>query len=149
MKRYLIKALALQVLLGVCVYAYPQEFKANYIYDNNGNRIKATVVFLIDRGENPEVSESISIDEELNTFVNVYPNPTKGELFVDIVNAANETFEDNKSTITVWDVQGKFLHSIVVTNPKVIVNLSNEPNGIYILKLNINGKVHHIKVVKN
>lgn len=129
--------------------AYSQSFKAQYLYDENGNRIKATVFYISEGSIKPKEAEKILIDEQINTFINVYPNPTNGLLQIEVVNAPSEAFSNESNSLLVWDVQGKIVMSKIIDEPSHSIDLTGMPNGVYFLKLLFNGKVNHFKVVKN
>ena len=61
----------------------------------------------------------------------VYPNPSNGNFVV--------TTPDNATTISVTDVLGNELLSVKPNGTTTNVNLSAQPNGMYFIKVSING----------
>ena len=87
--------------------------------------------------------------EELNELpeLNIYPNPAQNELNITLRN-----FESNL-TVTIIDNLGKQIQtqsyesSSAVFNGKM--NISDLPNGMYIVSLTDGNKTSHVKVIKN
>ncbi len=69
----------------------------------------------------------------------VYPNPSKGIFVVDLTSSAK---------VIVTDVVGKLVYTSKLNEGKQTINLTNLPNGIYILKAESNGAVNAVKLIK-
>ena len=80
-------------------------------------------------------------DFAFKTLIKLYPNPTTG-----IINIVIEGYREQNLTIEVLNITGKLVYSKQLENMKVImmekIDLSDQPKGIYILKL------HNYKTVK-
>lgn len=144
------KATALALLLLSVVPTMAQTFKATYTYDANGNRISATVIYIstTPQGTSPEFKEDLTINEKSSISITIAPNPTQGNLRVDITSTNQLEINSQNSFIKVWDMQGKLLvdkNSIGLSNS---IDLSNYSNGVYILKISINGALKEYKIVK-
>lgn len=74
-------------------------------------------------------STQTDIDEFANSNVNIYPNPTKGNI--------NISFEKNTdATIEVYNMVGKLVSSNNLTNKNFTsINLNNQPIGVYFLRV--------------
>lgn len=72
--------------------------------------------------------------------VRVYPNPTSGELTIELNSG-------NVSSVEVVDLTGRVILSNT-GDSKVNVNLSNVANGIYYVKIKSNDSMEVVKVVK-
>lgn len=67
----------------------------------------------------------------LDDIVNVYPNPTRGNLTIDLGNIS----VNNTLTVAVFDVTGKSIYEqILFNNPgKLDINLEDQAKGVYIV----------------
>lgn len=68
--------------------------------------------------------------------ITVYPNPTKGELKIDITNLCGE----NQGMIMLTDIQGRIIYKNENLNQSSILDLSSQASGNYLLKVMIDGK---------
>ncbi|WP_296380928.1 two-component regulator propeller domain-containing protein [Winogradskyella sp.] len=86
------------------------------------------------------VSESLSIDEmELDEF-KYYPNPTSG-----IINfEANKTIEKT----TVYNILGQEVINLKGETNSLQLDIENYPQGIYLVKLSIQGQVKTVSIIK-
>lgn len=69
----------------------------------------------------------------VNLDFNIYPNPTTGEVFIDI-----DLENNSKVDIEITDVSGRSIKNksiIDVVNSSIYFDLSNEPSGIYFCKI--------------
>ncbi|MFA7273770.1 MAG: T9SS type A sorting domain-containing protein [Crocinitomicaceae bacterium] len=76
-------------------------------------------------------------------FMQLYPNPTKGEFNIDF--GAEVQIE----SIVMKDLSGRtILVERDFTAQTVLLDLSNESDGVYFLQVTVNGKLRVVKVVK-
>ena len=136
-----------------------------YTYDNNGNRIQRQYIPLkmsqdtvvTDSNSTVNTIDSASIAAISQTTqqqqyeamlgeqkITVYPNPTKGELQIDITNFAT----GSKGFIYVTDLQGRVIYRNENINSTNILNLSSVVNGEYILKIVMNNTSKEWIIVK-
>jgi len=88
------------------------------------------------------VSACTGITEQANSSsLNVYPNPTSGELSV----ASNNTLS---KTVEVVDVTGKIVSSSTSSMEVVKLNIKDLSSGVYYVKVYSNNTVDVLKVVK-
>lgn len=73
----------------------------------------------------------------LNSFVKVYPNPTKD--FVNIYTSSSKDFE-----IKIFDILGQQIKSVKNINK---INLTNLKNGVYVFVINQHGIQHALKIL--
>ncbi|MDI9338990.1 MAG: T9SS type A sorting domain-containing protein [Sediminibacterium sp.] len=111
-------------------------FTPAYAYtDGNGcaNTASATII----------VSGCVGLANNTSSAAefNAYPNPTSGVFTL----AFNNGLE---KTITVSDVSGKVVYTIVSDKAQIEINLSELSNGIYTVKVQGNQTVNVLKVVK-
>ncbi len=124
-----------------------------YSYDNNGNRVKREFIpfkttkdtAATDSNSTANITDSTATNQNttqqqqyeamLNEQkITVYPNPTKGELQIDITNFVI----GGKGFIYVTDMQGRVICRNENINSTNILNLSSVVNGEYILKIELN-----------
>ena len=73
-------------------------------------------------------------DPKNNAIVSVYPNPTKDKLNIETY------FSDQTLSAAIYDIDGRKVQSLPLTNGINIVSLSDITTGVYILKIsNSNG----------
>lgn len=70
---------------------------------------------------------------------NVYPNPSAGEFTIEGVNGAQ---------LEVVDLTGKVVYTNTINGGKVTLNMNNASNGVYFLKLQSQGSVNIVKLIK-
>lgn len=122
--------------------------KIVYTYDAAGNRIsRQYVVDLQTRSAtvSPEIIDSVSTGDELgDRKIVVYPNPTKGNLTVNISGGNQE----DKANLILYSSQGTLLQNINATVGSIPVNLSAYPSGYYILRVDVGKKTIEFKIIK-
>ncbi len=84
-----------------------------------------------------------------STAIKIYPNPTKGNLQIDIISQDSKVFETPSNGFVVFDANGKKLIESSTVEPKNFINLSTYPNGVYLISLTISNKTKTYKVIKN
>lgn len=89
------------------------------------------------------VSKCVGIEDVLatNGFVQVYPNPTNGDVFL----VFSEVLENQLEVI---DVTGKILISKTLTGQKINLNISHLVNGVYYVKVSNEKGLSTSKIVK-
>lgn len=147
----------MSVLLG-----QPVSFK----YDANGNRISRILTveqlssesksitdmnpeFLklpsknnSDEEESLKAVESISEYETIET--QVYPNPNRGIIYINIINMPL----NSKNEVRVYDLAGieQYINKNLESNSEI--NISNLKDGTYILLIKVNQKLFNWKIIK-
>ncbi len=80
---------------------------------------------------------------EENKYLTVSPNPTKGVVFINLNNDHNDLY------VYIYDLYGKRIFSKKITNKnKFHINLADEKNGIYVLKIVSGKKIITKKIIK-
>lgn len=86
----------------------------------------------------------VSVEELESKHYQIYPNPTKGDLIVKL----NSTFK--YAGLKLIDITGRtVINKTANSIDKNILNLSELPVGMYLLQINIDGKIHTEKINKN
>jgi hypothetical protein len=79
----------------------------------------------------------------------IYPNPSKGLFYIDLIN----TISGDKFKINVMTTSGQVLKqellSIAQNNDNLLIDLSDLPPSIYLLKIEIGNQRFYKKIVKN
>ncbi len=75
------------------------------------------------------------ITDVLNTNISIYPNPSNGSFTINLASSSNQF------NVIISDITGKIIQSYTNTNNKVLVNISNNPKGIYLIKILENNKI--------
>jgi len=91
------------------------------------------------------VVDYIGLDELSRMALNVYPNPTTGEINI-AVDGVTESYN-----VTVEDMNGRLvmnLGALINTNGTYQVNMTNLITGVYFIKLNSNGNERVVRVIK-
>ena len=83
--------------------------------------------------------EIVNVPELDKNNPTVYPNPATNNFTVDLGN-------DEKATIQLFNIVGQQVYSETITG-SAQVNVANLHSGVYMLKVNQNGKVYTTKVV--
>ena len=73
----------------------------------------------------------------------IYPNPTKGQLKIDL-QGGNEII----STLDVFNLAGSLLLHKTPASGSMMLDLSNYPSGTYILKIVVGNKASEWKIIK-
>ena len=116
----------------------------NYEYDNSGN-IKSRKVITLkssDAASDSIVESRIFEDTEIN--IKIYPNPTRGDLKIEVPD-----YKDNEILIfQAYDMNGRLLLNTKRNEASTTLDLSNFPNGTYILRMSRNGKASSWRIIK-
>ena len=114
-------------------------------YDVNGNRITRSINYNSTlKSTANKVMQQEKIEEVIDELkVTVYPNPTQGEITVEL-----EGFEEQQSSITLYDFQGKLLRIKENLSEINDIDISEFPNAIYLLRISVGNKITEYKVVK-
>jgi YD repeat-containing protein len=127
-----------------------------YSYDDNGNRVSRTLVteqlksavinFPVNKAD--ELAPAEDQKEKLiegETKIRIYPNPTRGIVKVEILNLP----EDANSKLMLYNLSGVLLLDENNLNQFSELDISRFKDGIYILRIVINGIITNWKIIKN
>ena len=130
--------------------------KIVYNYDDHGNRTER-VIYLDSKksangGNGSQTDQGGDTEEFKEKFenngkeisLNIYPNPVDQILNIVI---DTEDFPDGK--IYIYDINGKIIVSINNLSYTNSLDVSAYPDGIYFLKIEVNGKYSDWKIIKN
>jgi hypothetical protein len=106
--------------------------KANIYFDYNAPVETLPENTLFQSMKNPDVQADASIS--------VYPNPTK--------NSININCSHNIKSIQLYDVQGRLLQTHLIGENKTTLDISNQSNGVYFIKVISDKGIGVQKIVK-
>lgn len=90
-----------------------------------------------------EVSDLLLVDDIVNISIKVIPNPNPGSFKVVSSNT------EGVKNIEIYDLSGKVIYGSPTTQNETEINISDQPNGLYLLKLFINDQVFTEKIIKD
>ena len=127
--------------------------QTTYSYDENGNRTAR----IIDLGKDMEAianfNDSLQWEPELpkplqetlgEAAVNIYPNPTQGLLILESQGFALNALPEYE----VYTLSGSLLMRVEATENRQQIDLSNEPAGIYLLRIKSGILQREWKIIK-
>lgn len=145
---YKLKTLLLVLLSTICVETSMAQI--SFSYDANGNRTAKEIV--LSSMKNEDFSDSENVDKDFSIFddkigdmqIKIYPNPTKRFLRVDIQNSDS----DISGHIEILSNIGKTIYKTSNISLNNQINLSDQPHGVYVMRINLNGYVSVWKIIK-
>ena len=113
-----------------------------YQYDDAGNRT-ARIITLFGSLRSSEMPAPI--DEVIaEQSIKIYPNPTEGMLAVEIINYSDEMSID----FLLLNLSGSVIEQRSTSTAYSTFNISDHPNGVYLLRITINGESKTWKIIK-
>ena len=145
---YCIKVLAVSGLFIILSQPLLAQ-EISYTYDDNGNRVNRSILLRKSGSMNDTVSEDKSqrevFKEEIGeTQVRIYPNPTRGDLTVEISGLPLEAQVESG----IYSSSGVMVKKQKLSRHKFQIDFNIYPAGIYVLKLSIAGEVSEWKIIK-
>lgn len=83
----------------------------------------------------------VAIEEVTSDLINLYPNPTDGNINIEMT--------EDYNTIDIYDSLGRIVYSSSVEDSSLSIDISHHPSGLYLIAIKNNTDTHYIKVVKN
>lgn len=90
-------------------------------------------------GGNPRMS-----NPNVNTGIKIYPNPATNIINIELVDQNIKTDSNIKAIL--YDPQGTEIQRVEIINSTAKINVENLPSGIYVISLNIGGKIESHKI---
>jgi hypothetical protein len=133
------------VLLSVCSYA---QGRIGYSYDASGNRVKREIIMPVPKAmakQQGSLSDNRSFSDILSGHsIRLYPGSTAETLKI-CVTGLKRT---DMCSLEVYTLQGAQILSENVTTDKLDVDISDQPSGVYLFKIIINGESNTWKIIK-
>lgn len=134
--------ITLLLFMGIFI-AINAQGTLRYSYDASGNRVAREIV-LSRQAEDSKEPKAQPYEERLSTRqVKIYPNPTKGNLKIEI-----SDFTDCSGELYLYNTAGILLTQETVVSGFGVIDISNETNGLYILKIVVNNEVSTWRIIK-
>ena len=112
---------------------FSQNVPVNYYYDAAGNRVLRKIIVYYESVKAPEKPTKPLLTDQKGAFTfNVFPNPTYGQLKIQV---DRTFFEKGTATLEVIDLQGKKLLEQTYAENETGVDVSQLPVGSYILRI--------------
>lgn len=127
------------VLLASSAMAVP---KVVYTYDNVGNMIKREI--MLSRAVEQKSRQVPYSDLLSEKTIKIYPNPTDGFLQVEI----SRLDDGDRCDLDVFNLSGANIIHQNVNEQLTDLDLSSQPNGVYVLKIKINNDETSWKIIK-
>lgn len=135
------KKLLFLSLLTLSIAFYAQN-KVGFTYDNVGNRSKRAIII---SSRSAKFELPISYEESFTKEkLLIYPNPTKGILFIQIENFT----EDTSGNIEIFSMSGALVYTGKIISDNFSINIDDKPSGVYIMSINLNGENSSRKIIK-
>lgn len=149
------KLIFLSGILFICNFCNSQEVEFEYGYDLSGNRISRRVLYFHSTRSTEADSIHLKSEPEENLFenievsldninINLYPNPVKEILYIQIDGYDNF----NQLSYQLLDINGKTIENNSFTNSFKEVNISHINPGSYILRIYTKSKQKEFKIIK-
>ena len=157
------KSTFFSIVLLLILQSITAQSSLNYTYDGNGNRTKrqdplkslritsdtTSIIVVVDTIKSMPIksmndNKHYYQDSLVSTVIAIFPNPTKGALRIEI----NNLPDNSTSLIQMFDISGKCLISLQQVTDNTEIDITNSPNGVYFLKIIINGITSECKVIK-
>ena len=129
----------------------------HFDYDNSGNRYRRELLIggggqksMTIYNENTKaLNENVKLDLKKEetigvTSITIYPNPNQGQMVVQVDNLPL----DVESLIKIFDLTGKLIFEKRNLETYTNVDITNSPNGTYIMTTSIDKKISEWKVIK-
>lgn len=126
-----------------------------YAYDAAGNRVARFLRLGVSSKELrslPKYEERADSLPEANFVqeslagqqVRLYPNPTQGQLTLECL----EELQGKTVFVEIFDVQGRRIISLPMTSSRLVLDLTTQPSGIYLMLLRIDKALSTWKIYK-
>lgn len=117
--------------------------QVRFTYDGTGNRIKREIV--IQRQNMPDQQAETIFSEIISEkTIFIYPNPTQGILKIEI---SDYEYTDI-CELSLFSLSGQQIFSGTTTSSTTDIDISDQPNGIYIMRIVLNGIESSWKIIK-
>lgn len=120
-------------------------FNVQYQYDDAGNRISRQVVYLERLKSTSGKNEIPEEFENPESIFKVFPNPATQSIYVGLNQDAIESYS---KSISIYDLSGKEVISLVPASDAILIDLSELTSGVYILKLRYDNGFKECKIIK-
>lgn len=136
------------VFIFVGIFSLKAQREINFQYDASGNRTERTIYLppgnAIDDTQISSNFEELKEDQLAQRDIKIYPNPTRGQLRVDI-----SGIDFNSSDyIAVYSLKGTLIKRLSPVQSSNLINLDSYSSGIYVMIVGLNDETVKWKIVK-
>lgn len=132
----------------VAVDNIAQTRNVQFVYDNAGNRIGRAIVLASAPKTRGEVGDSINSEIYTDVFVeyqlHVYPNPTHGELKIELQGLP----QDESYYLLISNTSGMIIFERNCANNPTVVDLTDSPIGIYVMRIQYKSYIKDYKIIR-
>jgi hypothetical protein len=89
----------------------------------------------MDTAKNCSVSNPTGIVEYLQNYFEIYPNPSKGEFII-----KNDELQILNYKVEIYNMFGQKIFQSVISNLQSAIDITSQQSGVYLLKINEDGK---------
>lgn len=133
----------LSLFICICTLAVYAD-RVRYSYDAAGNRTESHLVPVRGNGKG-QANDTLPRHDKLAHYsITIYPNPTDGKFSVEIT--GTETLENG--SITLFNMQGGIVYSNTDPDATNDIDLTQSPDGIYLLVIRLDDETSIWKVMK-
>ncbi len=104
----------------------------------NWTNIDATSTFVETEAE----CDALSVDAFFENQISIFPNPTTGQFTIDLRGSARPR------SIEITDITGRTIKQLSINSQSTIINLKNQPEGIYFIKIQTENNIITKKIIK-
>lgn len=140
----IIKRLMVATYLLVAPLLLFAQNRIAYAYDAAGNRVSRTIVLPTRSASQSTEKSNYYQDMVADKRMKIYPNPTKGQLKVEILGLN----DDNQCSLAVYTMNGVQVFKTITKSEITLIDLTNVANGYYLMKATVNGKATSWKIIK-
>ncbi len=133
--------LSLLLLCGMGLMA--QSISYEYDYDQAGNRIRRSVVALTRSDQKGDAVLSFTDELPDGNRMTLFPNPTKGVIRFEMGQP-----DGVLGHYRLFDLKGTLLMEGVCESHAFDLDLSGQPNGVYLIEFQNKNKVYSNKIIK-
>lgn len=134
-------------LFFLCSLSVKAQTPHSFEYDDSGNRTSRNILLLksaVAQGEDALANQVTLNDLIGEREIKIYPNPTKGQLKIEIPNT-----EESPAVLSIYSMTGALVKSTKATSMITAIELSNQPPGVYNLVIQIGENSTKWKIIKD
>ncbi len=131
------------ILTSLVIHSAKSQ-SVEYHYDLAGNRIIRTVITLPSNVNKQALDTILFSALSFNTQISIYPNPTMGDVRVNIPQVELE----DDCTLNLYNAKGVLLQTLEVKSGENSVHMREYEPGWYILRLKLTDQIKEFKIIK-
>lgn len=121
------------------------KHKIQFTYNKIGNRVER----IINMTQFKALSQPEIIQEEMKKYnIKIYPNPTRGQLKIELSHIDPDSTEEFKGAASIYNQQGLFIKKVNFSSNIFDIDISSSQMGLYHLYIDINGEMSSWKILK-